>query len=139
MAPAKSLLKVILIYSALILALLILFMLSRLSLWHWGLMADWLLIIAIPILLLAGYYLRPRRAEKPDVPLSNYTDFGITPREFEVLQLIAAGKSNKEIGNALFVSETTVKSHVSNLLQKLNARRRTEAVQKAIEAKILAI
>jgi DNA-binding CsgD family transcriptional regulator len=66
------------------------------------------------------------------------TRLGITPREHEVLRLIAAGLSNREIAERLFVSENTVKTHASRLLDKLNARRRTEAVQLAKEAGLLA-
>lgn len=54
---------------------------------------------------------------------------GITPRELEILNLIAAGLSNREIAEKLFVSENTVKTHSSRLFGKLNARRRTEAVR----------
>ena len=53
----------------------------------------------------------------------------ITAREMEILQCIAQGLSNKEIGEKLFVSENTVKTHSSRLFEKLNARRRTQAVQ----------
>ena len=48
-----------------------------------------------------------------------------------ILKAISEGLSNKEIGEKLFVSESTVKTHVSNLLVKLDAKRRTQAVQKA--------
>jgi DNA-binding CsgD family transcriptional regulator len=58
---------------------------------------------------------------------------GITPRELEILQLIARGLSNKEIASQLFVSENTVKTHSSRVFDKLNARRRTQAVQIAKE------
>jgi DNA-binding CsgD family transcriptional regulator len=58
---------------------------------------------------------------------------GITPRELEILQLIAQGLSNREIAGRLFVSENTVKTHSSRLFDKLNARRRTQAVQLAKE------
>ena len=54
---------------------------------------------------------------------------GITPRELEILELMAAGLSNREIAGRLFVSENTVKTHGSRLFDKLNARRRTEAVR----------
>jgi DNA-binding CsgD family transcriptional regulator len=54
---------------------------------------------------------------------------GITPRELEILALIAAGLSNREIAGKLFVSENTVKTHSSRLFDKLNAKRRTQAVQ----------
>ena len=59
---------------------------------------------------------------------------GITPRELEILQAIAAGMSNREIAEKLFVSENTVKTHSSRLFDKLNAKRRTQAVQIAKEA-----
>lgn len=54
---------------------------------------------------------------------------GITPRELEILQLVAQGLSNREIAGKLFVSENTVKTHCSRTFEKLGARRRTQAVQ----------
>ena len=54
---------------------------------------------------------------------------GITPRELEILELIAAGLSNKEIAARVHVSENTVKTHSSRVFDKLGARRRTQAVQ----------
>lgn len=54
---------------------------------------------------------------------------GITKRELEILTLIAEGLSNREIAERIFVSENTVKTHSSRLFDKLNARRRTQAVQ----------
>jgi two-component system, NarL family, response regulator LiaR len=54
---------------------------------------------------------------------------GITPRELEILELIAHGLSNKEIAAKVFVSENTVKTHSSRVFDKLGARRRTQAVQ----------
>ena len=65
-------------------------------------------------------------------------DFGITPREFEILELIAAGMSNREIAEKLFVSENTVKTHSSRLFEKLGAKRRTQAVQIGKQAGLLA-
>jgi len=53
----------------------------------------------------------------------------VTPRELEILGLIAQGMSNREIADRLFVSENTVKTHSSRLFDKLSARRRTQAVQ----------
>ena len=63
---------------------------------------------------------------------------GITPREHEILGLIAAGLSNREIAERLFVSENTVKTHSSRLFEKLQAKRRTQAVQLAKEAGLIA-
>ena len=54
---------------------------------------------------------------------------GITRRELEILELIASGLSNREIAEKLFVSENTVKTHSSRLFDKLNVKRRTQAVQ----------
>ena len=63
---------------------------------------------------------------------------GITPREHEILTLIAAGLSNREIAEKLFVSENTVKTHSSRIFDKLNARRRTQAVQIAKQSGLIA-
>lgn len=62
---------------------------------------------------------------------------GISKREYEVLELIAGGLSNQEIADKLFVSTSTVKTHTSNLFAKLDARRRTQAIQKAKELHLL--
>jgi DNA-binding CsgD family transcriptional regulator len=56
-------------------------------------------------------------------------ELGITPRELEILEHIASGKSTREIAEALFVSENTVKTHASRVFDKLNVNRRTQAVQ----------
>ncbi|KMY51857.1 response regulator [Peribacillus loiseleuriae] len=57
----------------------------------------------------------------------------LTRRECEVLQLLADGQSNRGIGETLFISEKTVKNHVSNILQKMNVNDRTQAVISAIK------
>lgn len=56
---------------------------------------------------------------------------GLSPRELEVLRLIAEGLSNQEIAARLFVSLNTVKTHSANLFIKLDVRRRTQAVERA--------
>lgn len=62
---------------------------------------------------------------------------GISMREYEVLQLMAEGMSNQEIADKLFISLSTVKTHTSNLLQKLGAERRTQAIQNAKAAGLI--
>lgn len=64
-------------------------------------------------------------------------ELGITPRELEILELIAAGLSNREIAERLYVSENTVKTHSGRLYDKLSARRRTEAVRNAKTAGLI--
>ena len=58
-------------------------------------------------------------------------------RELEVLRLVASGKSNQEIGSALFITEGTVKVHVTNILTKLEASDRTQAVTMALKRGII--
>ncbi len=65
----------------------------------------------------------PARSEK------KRDDRSMTPRELEILSLIAEGMSNREIATKLFVSENTVKTHSSRVFDKLGAQRRTQAVQ----------
>lgn len=62
---------------------------------------------------------------------------GISKREYEVLELMAKGFSNQEIADKLFVSLNTIKTHSSNLFLKLDAKRRTQAIQKAKELNLI--
>jgi DNA-binding CsgD family transcriptional regulator len=64
-------------------------------------------------------------------------ELGITARELEILEAMAAGLSNREIAERLFVSENTVKTHANRLFTKLSAQRRTQAVQLAKEAGLI--
>ncbi|HVG23126.1 MAG TPA: LuxR C-terminal-related transcriptional regulator [Thermoanaerobaculia bacterium] len=64
-------------------------------------------------------------------------ELGITQREHEILGLIAEGLSNREIGERLFVSENTVKTHSSRLFDKMSVSRRTQAVQKGKELRLI--
>lgn len=86
--------------------------------------------------------LRLTRPKKILVPVSSnnfqlnealLAQTGISKREYEVLELMAKGLSNQEIAEKLFVSLNTVKTHTSNLFVKLDAKRRTQAIQKAKE------
>jgi two-component system, NarL family, response regulator LiaR len=63
---------------------------------------------------------------------------GLSKRELEVLQLMAEGFSNGEIAERLFVSLHTIKTHTSNLFEKMNVKRRTQAVEKAKRLSLIA-
>jgi NarL family two-component system response regulator LiaR len=80
----------------------------------------------------------PVPVAEPFVPdETRATELGVTPRELEILGLIAAGLSNREIAARLFLSENTVKTHSSRLFEKLGARRRTQAVQIGKAARLI--
>lgn len=89
-------------------------------------------------------HLRPEMANMlldhlADISGGGQTSATITPREREILQLLAHGASNKEIGAQLAISAHTVKSHVANIFAKLEARDRAEAVAKAIQRGLIQI
>ncbi len=100
------------------------------------------LVDAVRVVAAGGTVLRPGLSERvarahaelgASAPAAPADEAEITTREREVLRLLAAGYSNREIGRALFVAEGTVKNHVSNILHKLGVRDRTRAVLKALE------
>ncbi|MEU3713485.1 LuxR C-terminal-related transcriptional regulator [Streptomyces catenulae] len=75
-----------------------------------------------------------RPAEAPArQPAASAVDGFVTPREHEVLRRVALGQSNPEIASAMYISRNTVKSYLQNVLQKLNARNRVEAIARARE------
>jgi len=63
---------------------------------------------------------------------NNRDTYGLSNREIDVLQLLADGKSNKEIATRLFISTQTVKTHIAHIFQKLGVSDRTEAVASAL-------
>jgi DNA-binding CsgD family transcriptional regulator len=89
--------------------------------------------------------MRLTRRKEVLVPVSDFVfdpsrleKLNISKREYEVLELMAKGLSNQEIADKLFVSLNTVKTHSQSLFVKLDAKRRTQAVQKAKELMLIA-
>jgi DNA-binding NarL/FixJ family response regulator len=78
-----------------------------------------------------------RLAERSDRPLVQPLVEPLSERELEILQAVAAGESNREIANQLFIAEGTVKNHVTNILGKLGVRDRTQAALRARELGII--
>lgn len=78
----------------------------------------------------------PAPAAAPGNPAAQ-AELGISGRELEVLQELAAGRSNKEIAQRLNISPNTIKTHTARLYEKLGAKRRTEAIARARALKIL--
>ena len=142
--------QVIIGFGLIILALLILFKVAQFSyIISTDGMEIWigvfsLAFLAIGIFLSRRLFLpQPRIIEKEVIVNNSTVDqkqlerSGISKRELEILQLINDGLSNQQIADKLFVSENTVKKHVSNLFLKLDVERRTEAVKKAKEMRII--
>lgn len=76
-------------------------------------------------------------AAAPVLPEKQLDALGISPREYEVLRLIAKGYTNQQIADSLFISLNTVKTHSSNLFAKLDVQRRTQAVHRARQMGVL--
>lgn len=86
----------------------------------------------------AGYRLTPKSAALPfERNEAVRKSLGLTDREFEVLERLAAGDANKEIARTLDVSPNTIKTHIASLFQKLEVERRTQAIQKAREFRLI--
>ena len=87
----------------------------------------------------AGHRLTRRRAaaakfERNDAAIRS---LGLTPRECEILGLLASGQSNKEIARQLAISPNTAKTHIASVFQKLDVQRRTQAIHKARELALI--
>lgn len=121
--------KTILIFGGLCVVVLLLFQLEQWSLFALGGSENLYPIISGILFLILGvimsrYFFVKTKTRKRELRKSSLSD-----RELRVLHLMSDGLSNKEIGEKLYIAETTVKSHVSNILMKLDAKRRTEAVK----------
>ena len=134
--------KTILVFTLLILAIILLFQLSKYAIISGNLNFETTLAIIAVVFFFIGVYLNTkslnnRKAVETEIDHQKIEDLEISHLEYEVLQAISEGLSNKEIAEKLFLSESTIKTHVSNLLVKLNAKRRTQAIQIAKEHQII--
>ncbi|WP_299258495.1 response regulator transcription factor [uncultured Aquimarina sp.] len=134
--------KTIFIFGALVVALLILFKLSAYSLVSGNTSIEFIISGIAIIFFIIGVIINKRVLHKhksitKEIDHEKIKSIGLSKREYEVLCEIALGLSNKEIAKKLFVSESTIKTHVSNVLVKLDAKRRTQAIQIAKEFQII--
>ncbi len=137
--------KTVLIFGALAMALLILFQLSKYSISTSNIKIELVITVVAVVFFVIGLYLNQKRSKgqeiaNPQIEIDRekISELGISDREYEILVQIAEGLSNKEIADKLFISESTIKTHVSNLFVKLDAKRRTQAIQKAKQLRIIA-
>ena len=134
--------KTILIFGLLVFALLLLFQISKYALVRGDLTVEIVIAAVALVFFIIAVYLNKKSLHKPAAAATvidhqKIKELQLSKREYQVLQAIAAGLSNKEIAAQLFVSESTIKTHVSSVLIKLDAKRRTQAVQIAKQLQIL--
>ena len=136
--------KTVLVFAALIFSILLLFRLGEYSLITGNVTIEIIMAVVAFVFFGIGVVLNKNSLQQkkeiqpqPKVDFNKIEELEVTNREYEVLQAVAKGLSNKEIAEKLFLSESTIKTHVSSLLLKLNAKRRTQAVQIAKELHIL--
>lgn len=134
--------KTIFIFGLLILAILLLFHFSKYAVISGDLNVEVVVAVIAVVFFFVGIYINKKSLHKPvqltsEIDHQKIKELEISTREYEVLQKIAEGLSNKEIADSLFLSESTIKTHVSSLLVKLDAQRRTQAIQKAKSLQII--
>lgn len=134
--------KTVLVFSLFIFAIILLFQFSKYALISSNLEIEIVISVIAIVFFFIGISIHKKSLNKiiliPDkINYKKIEDLDISKREYEVLLKIAEGFSNKEIAAFLFVSESTIKTHVSNLLLKLDAKRRTQAVKIAKSLQII--
>jgi len=134
--------RTILVFGLLILALLVLFEISKRTYLSGDTSIEIIIAVIALVFFFIGIYINKKSLNKnspiaKEVNYKKIKELNISNREYEVLCEIAKGLSNQEIANKLFVSESTIKTHVSNILVKLNAKRRTQAIQISKELQLL--
>ncbi|WP_103865359.1 response regulator transcription factor [Aquimarina sp. I32.4] len=134
--------KTIFIFTSLIIALLAIFQINKYHLISQDVSMQFVIATIAVVFFIIGSVISKKTSHSitvssQEINQAKIDELGISNREHEVLCKVAEGLSNKEIAHQLYVSESTIKTHVSNLLVKLNAKRRTQAVQIAKKLKII--
>ena len=138
-------------FGLLILCLLILFQIGEVNFIKGNVRLEVIVAIVAFIFFFVGLYFNYQAQKKTATEKTSSSQFisenkidyeqlkktGLTQREHDVLLKMVEGLSNQEIGRALFLSESTIKTHVSNILFKLEAKRRTQAIRIAKQLKIV--
>lgn len=145
--------SVIIGFGLLILSLLVLFKIAEVNFMRGDVKLEVVVAVVAILFFFAGLYVngqkQQKKADEPSLPpppispapMVNYEQIkklGLSQREHEVLVKMAEGLSNQEIAAQLFLSESTIKTHVSNIFIKLDVKRRTQAVQVARELGVVA-
>ncbi|MEM8999480.1 MAG: response regulator transcription factor [Bacteroidota bacterium] len=135
--------KTVFVFATLIVSLLMLFRVSKYAFIVGNTSIEMIIAVVAMVFLVLGLYINKKVGNyipknNQEINSKKIKELGISDREYEVLLEISQGLSNKEIADKLFLSESTIKTHVSNLLVKLDAKRRTHALQKAKELRIIA-
>jgi len=138
--------SIIIGFGLLILCLLILFKIGEVNFTKGNIKLEVIVAIVAFIFFFVGLYFNNQTQKRssvntnetsPQIDYDQIKKIGLTQREHDVLIKMADGLSNQEIAEQLFLSESTVKTHVSNILFKLDAKRRMQAVQAAKKLKIV--
>lgn len=139
--------SIILGLALLIVCLLILFKISEVNFIKGNVRLEVIVAIAALVFFLAGLIFNrweQKNFQRTQIPSAvagiDYEQIkktGLTQREHDVLIKMSEGLSNQEIAKALFLSESTIKTHVSNILFKLDAKRRTQAIQVAKKLRLV--
>ena len=127
--------KTVILFSVLTLCIILLFQTSKFMFFKGEIDKELLIAIVAIAFFFIGIALNKKsfqtesNSKREVIDYKKIKELKISNREYEVLNAVASGLSNQEIAEKLFVSESTIKTHVSNLLVKLNAKRRTQAIQ----------
>ena len=122
--------RTVLIFGSLSAAIFSIFQLNKWSLWGLKESSDVFIVLSGLLFILIGFLINRFLYDRPTSPKSRTLKASnLSKQEHKILQLVAEGMSNHEIAQHLFIAESTVKSHLSNIFSKLKVKRRTQAIR----------